>query len=358
MSRGWCDTLKPMRVARQLAFRVPLPAQRPAPLSRWPLVLIVLSSSILLPLALPSEFFGATIRVLGLKPDESFYWGNAMLGLVAIAPVFYAVSRAPTFGFASILGLIFGGISTALANYWLMFFQGYTVWTMGGTVLGYMGVNSLLFPFLRGFSQLNARYRPFLFALAWCGYEYLKSVGFLGFPWGLIAYPIGGFLPLIQFVDTTGIWGLSFLMALVNSLVAEAALWGHGHAAGPLQFYRQAAFSAFLIACALVYGVIRLGTPIPYETSASLLLVQQNSNPWEQGGGANAASFQANQDLTLQGIAATRPAPDLVVWSESSVTDVWVDDSNRFNPPNNKLEPLFPRAGIPILFGGSSSRTT
>ncbi|HVO39343.1 MAG TPA: apolipoprotein N-acyltransferase [Spirochaetia bacterium] len=341
-----------MRVARQLAFRVPIPASRTAPLPRWPLVLIVLSSSILLPLSLPSEFFGAAIRALGLKPDESFYWGNAMLGFVAIAPVFYAVSRAPTFGFASILGLIFGGISTALSNYWLMFFQGYSTWTMGGTVLGYMGVNSLLFPFLRGFSRVSTRYRPFLFALAWCGYEYLKSVGFVGYPWGLIAYPIGSFLPLIQFVDVTGIWGLSFLMALVNALVAEAALWGHGHAGGRLLLARQAAFGVFLVACVLVYGVIRLATPIPHDTSASLLLVQQNSNPWQQGGGANAASFTANQELTLQGLAATRPVPDLAVWSESSVTDVWVDASNRFSPPNNKLEPFFPKAGIPILFGG------
>jgi apolipoprotein N-acyltransferase len=168
----------------------------------------------------------------------------------------------------------------------------------------------------------------------------------------LVPADIGGFLPLIQFVDVTGIWGLSFLMALVNALIAEAALWGHGHAAGPLLYARQAAFGAFLVACVLVYGVIRLAAPIPHDSTASLLLVQQNANPWEQGGAANVASFKANQDLTLRGLEATRPEPDLVVWSESSVTDVWVDASNRFNPPNNMLDPFFPKAGVPILFGG------
>ena len=202
-----------------------MPTPRSVAEPRLGSLLLVLASSVLLPLALPSEFFGAAIRLLGLSPDESFYWGNAALGFICIAPVFYAVSRAPTFGFASILGLIFGGISTALANYWLMFFQGYTTWTMGGTVLGYMGYNALLFPFLRGVSRLSTRFRPFLLAMAWCVYEYFKSIGFLGYPWGLVAYPAGAFLPLIQFVDVTGIWGLSFLMALINSLVAESRPW-------------------------------------------------------------------------------------------------------------------------------------
>ncbi|MGO9410877.1 MAG: apolipoprotein N-acyltransferase [Spirochaetia bacterium] len=336
-----------MAIARQVILRVPVPAPRPSPEPRLPLLLLVLASSILLPLALPSEFFGGAIRLLGLTPDESFFWGNGMLGFVCIAPVFYAVSRAPTFGFASLLGVVFGGISTALANYWLMFFQGYTLWTMGGTVLGYIGYNALLFPFLRGVSRLSPRYRPFLLATAWCIYEYFKSIGFLGYPWGLVAYPAGAFLPLVQFVDITGIWGLSFFMALINALIAEAAL-----AERRVLYLRQAAFGVFLIAAAVVYGVIRMATPIPAGTTASLLLVQQNSNPWEEGGKANQKAVSVNMNLTTQGLRATKPAPDLAVWSESSVTNAWVDNTNTFSPPNNPLEPFFKTTGIPILFGG------
>jgi len=336
-----------MTIARQVIFRVPVPAPRQSPEPRWPLLLLVLASSIILPLALPSEFFGGAIRLLGLSPDESFFWGNAMLGFVCIAPVFYAVSRAPTFGFASLLGVIFGGISTALANYWLMFFQGYTLWTMGGVVIGYIGYNALLFPFLRGISRLSRWYRPFLLAIAWCAYEYLKSIGFFGYPWGLVAYPVGAFLPLVQFVDITGVWGLSFLMALINALIAEAAL-----AERQILYLRQAAFGVFLIACAVVYGVIRMATPIPAGTMTSLLLVQQNSNPWEEGGKANSEAVSVNMNLTVQGIRAANLPPDLAVWSESSVTNAWVDNSNRFNPPDNPLEPFFKSTGVPILFGG------
>jgi len=135
-------------------------------------------------------------------------------------------------------------------------------------------------------------------------------------------------------------------------LIAEAALIRPTISGRGLNLSRQAVFGAFLVACAVVYGVIRMAIPIPAATSASLLLVQQNSNPWETGGKSNAAAVQVNIDLTRRGLLASHPAPDLAVWSESSVTDAWVDPSNRLNPPDNPLEPFFRSVGVPILFGG------
>jgi apolipoprotein N-acyltransferase len=310
------------------------------------LFLGVLLSSVLLPLALPNEFLGGAIRMLGLQPGEGVFWGNAVLGVICIAPVFYAVTLAPTFGFASLLGLVFGGVSTALSNYWLSFFQGYSVWTYGGTVLGYMGYNAILFPFLRGLARMSPRHRPFLLAIGWCVYEYFKSVGFLGYPWELVAYPVGGILPLIQFVDITGVWGLSFLMALVNSLVAEYALTRDRQ-----HFFRQGAFALLLVACVLGYGFYRINTPIPSAATASVLLVQQNADPWNEGQG-NDGSLKVNIDLTAEGVQKTTPVPDLAAWSESSVTSVYVENDNRLTPSNNPLVPAVRRIGIPILFGG------
>ena len=328
---------------------------------RLRLLLLTLLSSVLLPLALPNEFMGGAIRFLGLQPDESFFWGNAILGLVCLAPAFYSLSVAPTFGFASLLGVVFGGASTALANYWLMFFQGFSFWTYGGPIFGYVGLNAVLFPFLRGFARIGGRYRPFLLALGWMVYEFFKSIGFFGYPWGLIAYPMGSFLPLIQFVDTTGIWGLSFLMALVNTLVAEYALAGPSREAPALGvaptpwhglvFVRQAAFLVVLVACVLGYGFYRLARSIPAASTASLLLVQQNSDPWDSGG-ANNDSLVVNLELTMQGVRSSNPAPDLATWSESSVTSVFVENGTHLVPPRNDLVPGVRQAGVPILFGG------
>jgi apolipoprotein N-acyltransferase len=310
------------------------------------LLLLVLLSAILLPLSLPNDFVGGAARLMGVQPPESLYWGNFVLGLVCIAPVLYAVSLAPTFGFASLLGMVFGGVSTALSSFWLMFFQGFAVWTYGGVIAGYVGFNALLFPFLRGIARLGGRSRPLLLASAWAVYEYFKSVGFLAYPWGLVAYPASTVLPLIQFVDVTGVWGLSFLMALANAVIAELALEG-----ARAQVLRQASFAALLAACALGYGALRLAEPPPPAVQARMLLVQQNMDPWD-GGGNVEESLRVNLELTADGVARTAPAPDLAVWSESSIYRPYVENGNQLRPRKNDLVPAVQRMGIPVLFGG------
>jgi apolipoprotein N-acyltransferase len=195
---------------------------------------------------------------------------------------------------------------------------------------------------------MSPRFRPFLLAVGWAVYEYFKSIGFLGYPWGLVAYPMGGILPLIQFVDITGVWGLSFLMALVNALIAEYALAGWRP-----RFRRQGAFVVFLVACAFVYGAIKLATPIPASSTASLVLVQQNTDPWGGGNGKGAEnSIDVNVNMTVDAVRAAERKPDLAVWSESSVSSIGVNLDGTYLPPRNALVPGIQKAGLPVLFGG------
>lgn len=310
---------------------------------------LVLLAAVLLPLALPNELFRT---------------GNPVLGPFCIAPVFVAVSLAPTFGAAALLGVAFGAVSTALSSFWLMFFQDFSVWTYGGVIVGYAGYNALLFAFLRGFSRVSRRYRPFVFAMAWALYEYFKSVGFLGYPWGLVAYPISDWLPLVQFIDTTGIWGLSFLAALANTLVAEWAMYAWNIAPplpaasrqGPVRsawrsmLARDAAFFAVVLAVVLGYGFLRIAQPDPSGRTVNLLLVQQNLDPWDSGK-ARAGGTRINQDLTRQGLAEAAFPIDLVAWSETSVMDAYVKLGDGFDRKSSMVE-FAKEAGVPILFGG------
>ncbi len=51
--------------------------------------------------------------------------------------------------------------------------------------------------------------------------EYMRTLGFLGFPWGIIAYSQWSFLAFIQISDITGMLGVSFLIYLSNSVLAN-----------------------------------------------------------------------------------------------------------------------------------------
>jgi len=312
-------------------------------MNRYPritLICLALMSAVLLPLALPNEIF---------------INGNPLLGLCALSFFFLAIYRAPGFGFASVLGVLFGAVSTVLANYWLSNFGDYSVWTLGGVTLGYTGYNALLAPILYGFIKIKPRYRVLLLAVVWAVYEYLKSSGFLGYPWGLIAYPVHAILPLVQFVDITGLWGLSFLMAYINALGAEilehlfpaVRVPGGSEPGGleaplyartipppaliprtiiprdrhPLPWTDHALFAAALVALALGYGALRMLVPIPVEREVDMLLIQQNKDPWRRG--MSDTSIKGARDLTMQGIAESLQKygkrPDLIAWNETSL---------------------------------------
>jgi apolipoprotein N-acyltransferase len=293
-------------------------------MNRYPqftLICLTLMSAVLLPLALPNEIFVN---------------GNPLLGLFALSFYFLALYHTPSFDFAAALGVTFGVVSTVLANYWLSNFGEYSVWTLGGVTLGYIGYNALLALFLYGFIKIKPRYRVLLLAAVWAVYEYLKSSGFLGYPWGLIAYPVHTILPLVQFVDITGLWGLSFLMAYINALGAEILerLFPAVSLPGgpisrtiiprdrrPLPWTDHALFAAALVALALGYGALRMLVPVPVEREVDMLLIQQNKDPWRRG--MSDTSIKAARDLTMQGIAESLQKygkrPDLIAWNETSL---------------------------------------
>jgi apolipoprotein N-acyltransferase len=307
-----------------------------AKVRKLPLILLILLSSVLFPLSLPNEIL---------------HYGNAVLGFFSLAPLFAAAVLAPSYGFAAVLGMIFGCISTLLTSYWLSFFQGYSVWTMGSVALAYMGFNAMLFPYLRAFGRTRSGLRPILLAMAWTAYEYFKSIGFLAYPWGLSAYPVGGILPLIQIADVTGVYGVCFLLTFANALVAEWMLAAKGSAhVHPRILAGLALFWAILMAADLGYGAVRLATPIAPARSARFLLVQQNMDPWDPGGTGKV--LRTNQDLTLQGLAQAEGPVDLAVWTESSMYSPYVVNGNEWFPPDNALVPYARKAGVHHLIGG------
>jgi len=57
------------------------------------------------------------------------------------------------------------------------------------------------------------------FPIFWVFSEVLRSIGPLGFPWGVIAYAGASSPHLIQFAEYTGMWGVSFWLASLSAMV-------------------------------------------------------------------------------------------------------------------------------------------
>ncbi|MCP4252499.1 MAG: apolipoprotein N-acyltransferase, partial [Candidatus Scalindua sp.] len=60
----------------------------------------------------------------------------------------------------------------------------------------------------------------FIAPFVWVSFEYLRSFPYFGFPWFLAGYSQYLHLPLIQIADITGVYGISFLIVVVNAAIA------------------------------------------------------------------------------------------------------------------------------------------
>ncbi len=267
--------------------------------------------------------------------------GFPLLGWVAWIPLFL-VLRSARFGHGVFYGITFGAFTTLLSSYWLGTFS---LVSLQITVLFFLVYWAIFTPLALLLYRRIRFARVLVFPLALTLFEYLRSIGFLGYPWALAAHSQYAVLPIVQMTEVTGVWGLSFLVLLGNSAIAEflgAAINRFSARrttlhARPVVTVRRT-FGWFAGVTVLVGAVALAGTVVlalhadppkdaPVVTVAQ---IQQNNDPRKSD---YANTFETLTTLTD---ATTEADPDLVVWSETAfVPNIrrWSEDdsSRRFN---------------------------
>ncbi|HUV06321.1 MAG TPA: apolipoprotein N-acyltransferase, partial [Spirochaetia bacterium] len=184
--------------------------------------------------------------------------------------------------------------------------------------------------------------RFLVFPLAWVLFDYLRSVGFLGYPWGFLGYTQYAFLPLIQMASVTGVWGVSFVVLLLNSSFAQVLSEvfrryrrSRESNAGGQPGLAPVYVSAGVFVASVFAGAIYLSTDVytnPYVQGRSvrIALVQQNSDPRKHN---YERTFQTLRRLTDQAKAEN---PDLIAWSETA----FVPNIRRWSREDPRVYPL------------------
>ena len=174
------------------------------------------------------------------------------------------------------------------AVFYLSMWRGLTVW-MIATVVGRFG--------LRGLWSA-----PFI----WVGLEYVSSLGDLGFPWVLLGVSQVGYLPLIQYVDLFGIFGVSFWLVLVNIVLFQ--LWQKRTALGM-------AAVVILFAVPLAYGIQRM-SETHGDRSMRVGVAQPNLEPLAKEFRPFETHFAVLKGQTIQ---VHEAGARLAVWPETAV---------------------------------------
>ncbi len=156
------------------------------------------------------------------------------------------------------------------------------------------------------------------------GLEYLRGHLLTGFPWGFLGHSQYAFRPLVQMADVTGVYGLSFVLMMINASLFLLLLWRSGKRWQGHPVSRRAAAGwgwvvLGVVAAAIVYGQVRTGQIEKRAAGAprvKVAIVQGNIPQTVKWDPAFQISTTKKYIQLSQQAAAGRP--DLVVWPETA----------------------------------------
>jgi apolipoprotein N-acyltransferase len=161
----------------------------------------------------------------------------------------------------------------------------------------------------------------FFLPFIWVGFEWLHSLGELGFPWLTLGNSQAYALERIQFISFTGVYGISFWIVALNAIVYFTCLklvrseWK--------LFSRQTLIAALaLIILAVlpeIHGRQVLASSESGEKVGSLRvgMVQPNLDPWKKWETNSQAELQSYLSLTKNLVPEK---PQLVIWPETAIS--------------------------------------
>jgi apolipoprotein N-acyltransferase len=295
--------------------------------------------------------FSAASAVLTTLAFPTFSF--AFLAWVGLAPFLWALRRArPTQAVG--LGLLFGWCLAAGMFYWLGFIPSTTAVTTFVMYLAFAVYYALFGLLYNRLSRLPAGWMLLVAPALWVTMEYARSsLSFLSLPWNLLAHSQYRYLPLIQISDLTGIYGVSFLLVMVNEFVSQVL----EHAAerrrreSPTSSNRDSTWRpriivvGVMVIVTLSYGFLKLREE---DSSRRLRVAVVQANVLTRDRMSVEDQIQhlrAYDRLTRE---AAKERPDLIVWPSSSLP----------GPLTSRVSSILVRraaheTGVHVLVGGA-----
>ena len=227
-----------------------------------------------------------------------------VLAWVALVPLLVAIWNLPPRA-AFRLGYVTGFVAFFGILAWIRVF-GLAAWVLLAAYLAlFVGGFCGLYRWVAADRGLGVRL--WLIPIVWVSLEYLRSSGLMGFPWATLATAQHALLPVIQIASITGLFGVSFLVALGNAAAVMLVLRRGRILLAP----------AVLFLAVLTWGMqhARAEADLPGQFVA--VAVQPNVSQREKFEPAFAARNIAALERLVD--AASPYHPDLIVFPESAV---------------------------------------
>ena len=331
--------------------------------------------------------FSGLLLSLGI-PNELFLLGNPFYAFISIIPYYFAIKNAKSFKQAFLFGFIQSLTTHMISSFWLAYFKDFAIFTLGASALGTAAQGAIMALFIYvPFSRYPHPYRdlapfsikkPFYedsafrilyFSALYTLYEWVKSTGFIGYPWGTISSAMYRWHAFTQLASITGTYGITFLTVMFDCIVAEAALclinsykvFPDYKLEGFLPVINAAKTFAILFAITLFWGNWEYQKPRVPDKTLSTVMVQQNHNPWLDDD--DSETVLKSEKLTIERLdelSKLGKQPQLIVWSEGSLQRSFPGayESYQWEPVDYPLIKFLKNYKIPFLTGAVYRKTS
>jgi len=247
--------------------------------------------------------------IQGENPLTSLYLGFTA-GLVSFLGILYWVIVAIN---------IYGGIHLILSGLILLL------------LVLYLSLYVAVFAFLLNYIRRRVQWDMLVVApFLWVSLEYIRSFFLTGFPWATLGYSQYLNLPLIQVTDITGVYGISFLILLVNSAVYDFISSIGLRERTPI---REGVVVLTILSVVFAYGIVKLRKVETISSSQRKIKVGLAQGNIDQG----IKWDPAYQEKTLQiyqnlSFTLAREQPSLIIWPETA-TPFFFQSEEKYRPP-------------------------
>ena len=330
--------------------------------------------------------FSGLLLTLGI-PNELFLLGNPFYAFISIIPYYIAIKNAKSYKQAFLLGFIQSITTHLCSSFWLAYFKDFAIFTLGASALGTAAQGAIMALFIYlPFSRCPHPYRdlapfsikkPFYedsafrilyFSALYTLYEWVKSTGFIGYPWGTISSAMYRWHSFTQLAAITGTYGITFLTVMFDCIVAEAAICLiNSYKVFPdYKFERffpvinAAKTFAILFAITLFWGNWEYQKPRLPDKTLSTVMVQQNYNPWLSD--EDSQTILKSEKLTMERLDELKKLgkkAQLIVWSEGSLQRSFPGayDTYNWEPVEYPLIDFLKDYNTPFLTGAVYRKT-
>jgi len=261
------------------------------------------------------------MMVFGARPRTAYFCGHVhALAFVLTSVPWIAEVLAVHGGMPRLAGW---GVLLLIATVWGMLTGGFA-WAVNRIARSNLALACLAAPFL------------------WVTFEFVRAhLPEISFPWNLLGYSAGQNLALAQVATVTGIYGLSFLTAALNALLAWA------DAAKQTALLKRllpvgASIVVLVVAAYAGQGLVPEAPPNHFARA-----VQPNFPEVESYPGDWFERYSSDLDeLEQLSLSPSAHPTDLIVWPEAPAPFSWQD--NQFT---KRASSLAIRAGRPFLAG-------